>query len=201
MIRVGLTGTFGTGKTTVLGYFEKLGAVTWDADEIVHEEMLRNKELQKKIARLFGLPGFLGTCEDRKQLAVRAFSNKKNLEQLNSLVHPLVKKRLFAFFRKNKTVSLIVAEIPLLFETDFYKFFDWTVCVAAQAKIRQARVSLKKRCAPQDIARRVRWQLPLSVKIARCDQVIDNNGTKRETFKQVKTIMEEVKWKSLKSQN
>ena len=201
MIRVGLTGVFGAGKTTVLGFFRKLGARTWDADAAAHRELAHNKDLQKKISRLFGLPGFRGRCRDRRRLAACVFSDRKKLEQLNALVHPLVKKRLLAYFRKNRTSSVMIAEIPLLFETDFYKFFHWTVCVAARTKVRRERVILKKRCAPQDIARRARWQLPLSVKIARCDRVIDNNGTRKETFKQVQTIMEEAKWKSSKSQS
>ncbi|MFA5038535.1 MAG: dephospho-CoA kinase [Candidatus Omnitrophota bacterium] len=198
MTKIGLTGGFGTGKTTVLGFFAKLGARTFDADLVVRRELAGNAVLRKKIRRVFGPGVFKGARLDRAMLARRVFSNSRLLASLNGLVHPVVKKRLLEYFRRNRKAAVVVAEIPLLFETDFYRFFDRTVCVKAGRQARKQRLSLQRRITPGEIARRARHQLPLAAKIARCDLVIDNNGRKKDTFQQVKTIMEEEKWKSSK---
>lgn len=193
-VRIGITGAFGTGKTTVLGFFGELGAATWNADEAVHKELSSNKELCGKIRKVFGDEVFFGNRIDKKELAKKAFGRPRGVEKLNALVHPLVKKRLFEFFKKNRS-KVVVAEVPLLFEAGFDRYFDLTVCVFSKRSRRKGAFT------PEEISRRMRHQMPLDKKMALCDITIDNNWSRKNTFEQVKTIMEEEKWKSLRSRN
>ena len=196
MIKIGLTGTLGSGKTTVLGYFKKLGAAVVSCDGLVHHELANNKVLQQKLRKIFGGDIFCGKQIQRSALAERVFSSKKSLDQLSALVYPLVKKTLRVFFRKNAHRAVLVVEVPLLFEAGFDDLFDLTIGVATDRKIQKQRLHKQGRLVAGDIARRLRWQLSLEEKISRCDLVIDNNGGKQKTFNQVKKIVEEKLWKN-----
>ncbi|MFA5315698.1 MAG: dephospho-CoA kinase [Candidatus Omnitrophota bacterium] len=196
MTTIGLTGGLGTGKSTVLKFFGSLGARTWDADEAVRRELEANAALKRKIRDAFGEAFLKNGRVDKKRLAAEVFSSRRKVARLERLVHPIIKKKLAAFLRRNRKSGVVVAEVPLLFETDFYKLFDVTACVVASHAILRKRLLHSHRLTPQDIARRVRHQMPLSRKSARCDMIIHNNGTKSQTYMQVKKIMEEETWKS-----
>ncbi len=193
---IGLTGGLGTGKSTVLKFFGCLGAKVWDADEVVRRELRVNAALKRKIRDTFGVACLKNGRIDRKKLAEEIFASPRKTAKLERLIHPIVKRKLAAFLRRNKKSGVVVAEVPLLFETDFHRLFDVTACVVASDAICRKRLSRSHRFTPQDIARRVRRQMPLSRKTARCDMIIHNNGTKSQTYMQVKKIMEEETWKS-----
>ena len=197
MTKIGLTGGMGTGKTTVLRYFKRLGAKVVSCDELVHAELKNNKALQEGIRKTFGPRVFYKNKIQRPALAKKAFSSKRTLDRLNALIHPLVKERLGDFFKTCPKKAMVVAEVPLLFEAGLDDLFDVTIGVATDPKIQRER--LRQKCqtsAAGVIARRMRWQLPLDQKISRCDFVIDNNGKKQKTFNQVKQLMEEKQWKN-----
>jgi dephospho-CoA kinase len=187
----------GTGKTTVLRYFKRLGARVVSCDDLVHAELKNNKALQQKIRKFFGASVFYKNKVLRSALAKKAFSSKEELNRLNALVHPLVKARLREFFRSCPKNAVVVAEVPLLFEAGFDDLFDVTIGVATDPKVQRERLRQKCRSLAADvIARRMRWQFPLAQKISRCDFVIDNNSDRRKTFNQVKQLMEEKQWKN-----
>jgi len=197
MTKIGLTGGMGTGKTTVLRYFKRLGASVVSCDELVHAELKNNKVLQQKIKKFFGAGVFCKNKILRHALAKKAFSSKKELDRLNALTHPLVKERLRGFLKTCPKNAVVVAEVPLLFEAGFDDLFDVTIGVITDPKIQRERLRQKCRSSAAGvIARRMRWQLPLDQKVSRCDFVIDNNSNKRKTFNQVKQLMEEKQWKN-----
>ncbi|MFH0941293.1 MAG: dephospho-CoA kinase [Candidatus Omnitrophota bacterium] len=191
MMMVGLTGGFGTGKTTVLSMFERSGAKTLNSDSVVHEVLLYDQRVIKKIKEAFGEDVFRAGRVDRKLLAKKVFYNKRYLEKLNSLVHPAVKRKVFEMRRHlevRRGQTIMVVEVPLLFEAGFDKFFDVTIGVAAGLKKQRERLLKNALFSAKDIKARTRAQLPLAEKARRCDFVIDNNGTKYETFRQVKRL-------------
>ncbi len=192
MITIGLTGGFGTGKTTVLGMFKSLGAYCFSSDDIVHYEYLNNKGLQKKVVSLLGPEVFISGKIDRKTVAKMVFKNKTKLLKLNSLIHSLVKKDLreeFKRIHKKDKKAFVVVEVPLLFEAGFDKLFDTTAVVAARPAIQKKRMTDDGRFSLEDLRLRKHFQLPLEAKIKACDFIIDNNRSKKETLKQVKQIM------------
>jgi dephospho-CoA kinase len=126
-------------------------------------------------------------------LAENVFCDSSALNQLNRLLHPLVKKRIkqeirkWAGFKKN---SLVVVEVPLLFETGFDRIFDVNVVVAAGPAVQKKRMLKDGRFSKVDLRLRSRFQMPLAAKTKACDFVIDNTRDKNNTLKQVKMLVE-----------
>lgn len=194
MLSVGLTGVLGCGKTTVLSYFQKAGARTLSADAIVHRELRHNKALQQRLKEAFGADIFCQGRIEPQRLACRGFASKENLKRLNRLIHPLVKKKIVAFLRRDRRCSWVaVAEVPLLFEARMTSLFDCTVCVDLRPQILRQRLRKHSRLSRRDIQKRMRWQMSAREKLARCDFIIDNSKTKTDTRRQVKELMDILK--------
>jgi dephospho-CoA kinase len=196
MIKVALTGAIGSGKTTVLGFFKKCGAAVASSDAWVHQELVGNVTLRKQLARAFGARVVKNGRVDKRVLAGIAFADASGVKRLNALVHPLVKKRLFGFFRKNRRRRCVVVEVPLLFEAKFERYFDVTIGVATDPRQQRRRLERRGREFFSDARRRMRYQLAGGAKISRCDFCIDNSGSKKKTYQMVKKLMEVVLWKS-----
>lgn len=195
MITLGLTGSLGTGKTTALGYFKKLGASVLDSDDIVHG-LYKDKALLHKIHRYSKSLGLLFLAyknkNARRVIAKKVFSSKKHVDKINSLIHPLVKSRIMNFLKENKK-PVVVVEVPLLFEAHFQALFDAVVVVAASYKTSKKRIAKEGRLGANDFKERMRWQWPLEKKIAHSDFIIDNSGTREETFQQARNLIEILK--------
>ncbi len=205
MRTIGLTGGFGAGKTTALSMFKRSGACVLSADVLAHGELKDNSALKEKIKKAFGPEVFKNGKVDRRLLADRVFSSRKDRKRLNALIHPLVKKRILDVKRrlsKSKKGAVLVVEVPLLFETGFDKFFDTTIGVAADLRTLKKRLVREARFGTRDLKARTAAQLPVKEKIGRCDFVIDNNKNKEKTFNQVKKLMDlfkkEKQWKNWK---
>ncbi len=187
-VKVGLTGLWGSGKTTVLKLFEELGARTLDLDEVVHE-LLQDEGIKERIRQTFGNEVFTKEGIDRKALARRAFSSEQARKSLESILHPEVFKRMMDFL--NQQDKVLVVEVPLLYETSSERFFDLTVLVRADENLRKERL-LKKGYTLKEIKQRLRHQLPEEEKIRRADYIIDNSGTLEYTKRQVSKIWEDL---------
>ncbi len=187
---VALTGCLGCGKSTVLKILRELGVRTISADEIVHE-LLDSKEVKEEIKRLFGPDVFLKDGKvDRKRLAQRIFSNQKEREKLEGLLHPLVFRRIEKEYEKEPG-RLMVAEIPLLFETDTQNRFSKVITVYAPMEVAIKR--LKSRgMTREDIEARLKSQMPIETKVERSDFVIDNSRELKEIRKQVQQVLEKL---------
>jgi dephospho-CoA kinase len=197
MARLALTGTIGSGKSTVLGYFKRLGAVVVECDAIVHEELVKNRALRQRLVRSFG-DGILTRGRiDRKKLAHHVFGDEALTRQLNSLVHPLVKRRLLDFLRRTRR-RVAVAEVPLLFEAGLEPYFDGVVGVVVDPRVLSQRWRRLGHTRSHEIRRRSRQQMSPEAKIARCDFIIDNSFTRKRTYAQVKKLMEDGPWRNSK---
>lgn len=192
MLTMGLTGCFQSGKTTVLSMFEKCGARVLNADALVHKELESNQVLISKIRKTFGARVFSKGKINRRLLAQRVFSDRKSLEKLNGLIHPYVKEKIFSFFKQcyeRYEDSIVVVEVPLLFETGFEKYFDVTVVVFTEPKVVGRRLQGQGVFNPKDMKARNAYQFSSGAKMARCDFVIDNNAGLEQTFCQVKEFI------------
>jgi dephospho-CoA kinase len=186
--RVGLTGGFGTGKSTVAGIFKELGAEIIDADRLARECLEPGREECRRVIEQFGekiLTPDGGI--DRKALAAEVFADPELLERLNRIVHPVVIQEMDEkLSRSRKPVS--VAVIPLLFEVGLQDQFDYVLVVEADEKTVRERTAAARGMTEREIASRRSAQLPLAEKIRRADFVIDNNGPLEETRRQVEEI-------------
>lgn len=177
---IGLTGGFGSGKSTVAKMLRKKGATVIDADQIAHQTLKKSNPVFKKIKALF--PEALSRCGrhmDRKTIAEKIFSSPGKRERLEALIHPYVFKQI-----QKKTVAskkrIVIAEVPLLFETGFDRGCDRTLAVTCRRPVRIARL-LAKGFSRGEIASREKAQMKESLKTKKADFVIDNSGSLAKT--------------------
>lgn len=194
MVIIGVTGGFGTGKTTVANLFKEKGAVVLDADKIAHKVLEKKSSL---IKRHFGedICSSAGKIE-RKKLAEKVFTNKILLDKLCRFIHPDVKKEILNTIdkirRSNSDVKAVVLDIPLLIEAGYTDIIDRLVVVKTTRDV-QIRRCLKKGCLDKkDVLARIRAQLPISRKVLLADFVIDNNGKLEKTKREVEKIWEAI---------
>ena len=185
---IGITGSFGSGKTTVAKMFAKLGAYAIDADKIYHSLIRPGKSCYKKIVRQFskGILGRTGQI-DKQKLGKIVFKDKAKLKTLNRLTHPEVIKEIKKIIKAGKG-KVIVIEAPLLIESGFYKQVAKVILVANDREEQVKRVREGRGLAAKEIFKRIRMQMPFKKKLAFADFIIDNSGSKLGTLNQVTEI-------------
>lgn len=191
MIIVGLTGSVGTGKSTVARFFKELGAYVIDWDELAREVVHPRLRAWKEIVEYFG-KDFLNEdlTINRQKLAEVVFSDKEKVAKLNEIVHPEVFKEDERITNEIKSLdphALIIKDIPLLFELTRPIYVDKIVVVSASEQTQLRRLE-EKGMRRQDAQSRIKSQLPLEEKIKSADFVINNDGTLEETRKQVEEL-------------
>jgi len=195
MLTIGLTGGFGTGKTTVAKMFAKLGAKIIDADKINHALIHKGGACFKNVVRSFG-KGILSRGDlDRDKLGVVVFNDPGKLQKLCRLAHPAIireVKRRISTYKRNKNHFLIIVDAPLLIETGLEEICDILVVVKASREVQVRRLKRRMPIEEKDIKKRIRAQMPLREKTRLADIVIDNNGTLTKTKKEVKEIWQKL---------
>ncbi|HLD48788.1 MAG TPA: dephospho-CoA kinase [archaeon] len=177
---IGITGSFGSGKTTIAKMLAKKGAYIIDADKIAKQVFEKKK---KEIKKAF-------FTADRKKIADIVFSDKVKLRKLNSLIHPVVRKEINKIIAKNKKKAIVI-DAALLIESDMLiKKLDALIIVKCSKKEAIKRL-MKKGFQKGDILRRMKNQMPIKNKIKYADYIIDNSSIS-QTKKQVDEI-----WKAL----
>jgi dephospho-CoA kinase len=139
VVAVGLTGGIGAGKTTALRFFADAGALTLSADEVVHELYSRD-DVRRTLVDYFG-DGVLDShgFVDRRGLAEAVRGRPERLRRLEAVIHPLVGKEMTQFVREAPAGSVVVCEVPLLFETEMDGLFDLVITIEAGAEERRRR--------------------------------------------------------------
>ena len=195
MFVIGITGMIGSGKSTVAVMFAQLGAKLIDADRIARRETLKGGACYAPIVKYFGKDVLRKGTIDRKKLGDLVFNDSKGLKKLMGIIHPVVRKitkeKINTYQRKDRS-SIIVLDVPLLFEYGFNRYADWTIAVKSTDKQQLARAGKGLNLTPQQIKARLAHQMPIADKIRRADFIIDNRGTKKQTQKQVKRIWQKL---------
>lgn len=193
---IGVTGGFGTGKTTVAGIFKILGAKVLDADKLAHKALKKGTDSYQKIVSAFGR-GILGGFNriDRVKLACAVFQNRKALDKLCTIVHPIVVGEIAESIKKissSENAPAVVIDAPLLIEARLHTIVDYLVCVKTSRTTQVERVMKKTHLSANQIIRRIKNQMPLRKKIEMADYVINNEGSKNDTGKIVRKIWREI---------
>jgi len=173
MIIVGLTGSIGMGKSTAAAMLQRMGVPVYDADAAVHVLQARNGPALPAIEAAF--PGVVKDgVLDRAALGARVFGNKPALRQLEAIVHPMVQQRQRAFLRRAalRGASLVVLDIPLLFEGLGERRVDATLVVSAPAFLQRRRVMARPGMTAEKLAGILRQQVPDPVKRRKATMVI-----------------------------
>jgi len=195
VVKVGLTGSIGTGKSTVSEIFKQLGAYVIDADKVVHN-LLKKDEIKRKLAYLLGKEIFNENGEiDRKKVASIIFKNPEKKKEIEKIIHPEVRKEIKNFIneieKKDKN-AVIIAEIPLLIEGGLYKDYDKIIVVYAPENLQIERL-VKKGFTKDDALSRIKSQMPIKEKLKYADIIIENTGSLEELKNKVEKIYNELK--------
>jgi dephospho-CoA kinase len=188
--KVAVTGTIGSGKSSVCKMFRKLGAYVVETDTIVHDLLDCDLTLQHQLKQHFGTEIFNNSKLDREKLA-KVFKDRKKIDILEGLVHPKVFieiERQYQQAKKEKS-PLFVVEIPLLFECHREKDFDTILLVVAKREV------LKKRLKEHPIKNaslRKKRLLPQKLKEKRADIILENNESLDVLEKNVKKLMDQL---------
>lgn len=194
MIKIGLTGSIGMGKSTVAMFFAELGAAVWNADDAVHRMYAKDGIAVPLIAAAFPSAVVDGVV-DRMKLAELVLGVPANLRRLEDIVHPLVGQDRAACLAKAEEVGadLLVLDIPLLFEGGGDSSVDVTVVVSAPEAVQRARVLARPGLSEEKLQAILKTQLPDAEKRARADYIIDTNLSLEETRQQVTDLVSKLR--------
>ncbi|MEO7984396.1 MAG: dephospho-CoA kinase [Bacteroidota bacterium] len=174
MIKVGLTGGIGSGKTTVARLFETLGIPVYYADDRAKYLMSTDTDLKAAIVRHFGSDAFNDGELDRKYLAAIVFNNKEKLELLNALTHPITIRDSEEWMKK-QTTPYTVKEAAILFESGAAEKLDVVIGVYAPQHIRVQRVMKRDKLPVEEVMKRISRQIDEEMKMKLCNYIITNN--------------------------
>jgi dephospho-CoA kinase len=176
MLKVGLTGGMGSGKSTVAGIFEALGVPVYYSDQAAKRLMNEDPELIAEITRYFGEAAYTDGRLNRTYLARLVFRDKEQLDLLNSLVHPrtiLDGER----WLNQQLGPYAIREAALIFEAGVEKSLDYVIGVSAPLPLRLDRILRRDGISEQQAKNRMSHQLDEADKMERCDFIIRNDET------------------------
>lgn len=188
---LGLTGSVGSGKSTVASILEELaGAVVIDADAIAHQVQSPGGTAYADIVAAFG-PEILDSDKtiNRRRLGTQVFGDETKRRLLNSIMHPRVREEELRLLDEHRNFPLVVLMVPLLLENRMEDLVDRVVVVTVSEGERKRRLFERSGMTPEEVERRLAAQMPDTEKVKLADVVIDNSGTLAETRQQVQGVL------------
>lgn len=177
MIKVGITGGIGAGKTTVCEVFKQLGIPVFNADEAAKQAMHSNKEIIQGIKELLGNESYSNNGKlNRTFVAQKIFNDQTLLEQMNALVHPEVRE-MFKSWANEQKAPYVIQEAAIVFENHQEASFDYIVTVSAPYEVKLKRVMERDGVDRQKVIERMKNQLSDAYKTERSHFVIVNDET------------------------
>lgn len=190
MIRLGLTGSIGMGKSTIARMFADEGVPVWDADETVHRLYATSEPLKAALVEAFGEVVTDGAV-DRAKLSLALKQKPDGFARLNALVHPatVADREAFLAHHAASGTPLTLCDIPLLFETGAESTFDKVVVVSAPPEFQATRVLARPGMTAEKFADILARQMPDAEKRRRADFIIDTSQTLEANRQQVREII------------
>lgn len=189
MMIAGLTGSFGSGKSTVLQYFSRKNWRLFDADKFCHD-LYFDPEIAAKTLALFGDGVMQNGVISRREIAGRVFGDPEALRQLNDLIIPAFEKGLKQFvFDCRANADNAVAEIPLLYEGGYEELFDAVLCVWAPPGVRQKRLESCRNFSAEEFSAREQHQMAADKKLERADFAVINSGKAEDLYRQLDELL------------
>jgi len=176
MLRIGITGCIGSGKTTVARIFEVLGVPVYNADVRAKAVMTEDISLINWIKSRFGVEAYDNAGNlNRAYLASKVFHDQQALADLNALVHPAVFKDFDDWCEAHNTSTYIVKEAALMFESDSYKHLHEVITVTAPENIRIMRTIQRDNISEEEVRARMKNQMSEEEKKSRSQHIIMND--------------------------
>lgn len=174
MLKIGLTGGIGSGKTTVAKIFETLNIPVYYADDAAKRLLNTNEKLKADVIQHFGEAAYQDGELDRKYLAGIVFNNKEKLDLLNSLTHPITIRDAEEWMNRQQS-PYVIKEAALLFESGAAEKLDYIIGVYAPQHIRIKRVMERDQLNTDEVLKRISRQIDEEMKMKLCNFVIKNS--------------------------
>ena len=192
---VAITGSFGTGKSFVGDRLRESGYIVIDTDDIVRQILKKQNNITESIVKIFS-DAVLSTNNNeyikRNVLAQIIFKDDKKRKELESLLHPEVRKILSSFIVEYQNEKIIFVLIPLLYETNMQNYYDEVWCVVCDENIQLKRIQ-EKGFSLDEANGRIKAQLSQNDKAKHADFIIDNSGLADKTIRQINNRLEVIK--------
>ena len=196
MLRVGLTGGIGSGKSTASQHFSSLGAYVINADEEAKNLISTNETVQNELIAEFGTDIIDGTGSvNKKKLARIAFQDQDHQQRLNSVVHPYIYNLIDKEFNQVLNVGkhdIFIVDGALIFESGYDVHLDYVIVVTAQLKNRMERALGRETLSREEILKRIEFQWPEKEKVNLADFVVHNDGTEKELHKNIEGLVKKL---------
>lgn len=178
MLKIGLTGGIGSGKTFIAGIFEALGVPVFYADSQAHRLMHEDEHLRLQIQQQFGQDLYTHGTLNRPALAKIVFNHPQKLQTLNAIVHPTVHRAFEAWCEKQQPLQVpyVLEEAAILFESGAHNHMDRVVTIAAPEDLRIKRVQMRDNISKQQVVARIHNQWTEEQRNKQADYSIQNDG-------------------------
>ena len=194
MIRLGITGGIGSGKTTVANFFKSKGATIFDADKQAKELIKSNIELQHLIIKTFGEKVTINKKLDLTKLANHAFSKKEYQIKLNKIIWPKIFNLILSSANDALLLNkdLFIVDSALIIEANFINFFDSIILITANKATRVKRILKKGLISKTQIEQRICLQMNDEMKKKYADEIIDNNCSIKQLTKRISYLYNKI---------
>ena len=177
MLKIGVTGGIGAGKSIICRVFHILGVPVYNADERARALMEENQEVKQNLLKAFGNEVFRDGRPDRKALASLVFGNMDALNEINRIIHPAVRSDFFSWLGEHKNEPYVIKEAAILFETGSWREMDGNILVTAPVEIRTGRIMKRDGVTREEVLRRMENQWTDEKKIPLAGVVIKNDDS------------------------
>ena len=188
MLKIGITGGIGSGKSTVCELFRLYGIPIFDADTEAKKLNDTSPTICEKLTQLFGNDLYENNCLNRQKLASLIFTNTENLRKVNAIIHPEVATHFKKWASEQKNAPFVIIETAILFEASFNKLVDKTITVYASEKTRMERIAKRDNVSIAQIKARMSSQLSEEEKIRLVNFVVINDN-RESLVAQVEALM------------
>ena len=196
MLRVGLTGGIGTGKSTASNFFIKLGAFVFDADAEAKNLLAANDVVQHELISEFGTDIINAEGKiDKEKLARVAFQDVDHQRRLNSVVHPYIYDLIDNSYEKilsDGKHSVFILDAAMIYESGYDIHLDYIIVITAQLKNRMERALARNTLTTEEILKRIEFQWTEEEKVGMADFVIHNDGSEKELNANIKSLMKKL---------
>ena len=193
---IGLTGGIASGKSTVAAILTRLGAAVINADELSREVVQPGKDAWKEIVAAFGTEILQeDSTLDRRKLRKIVFDRPAARRKLEAIIHPRVRALAEARIQELATAghSVIVYEVPLLFEVQLHQWLRPVILVACDATTQKKRLRQRDRLTDPEAQQHIDAQMSLDEKRKLADYIIENNGSLEELEERVRSVLDKIK--------
>ena len=188
MLKVGITGGIGSGKSTVSSFFSVLGVPVYDSDKRAKYLMQHDNSIIGTIKKEFGERSYLNNQLNRSYIAEIVFKNESKLKQLNSIIHPAVRTDFNNWLSQNSNAKFVIKEAAIMIESGAYKEMDKLIVVNAKRDQKIKRIKKRDHLSLEDIENRIQNQLSDEIRNQYADFIIENNSGKMELKQEVLSI-------------